>query len=152
MVDASSYHAFKLQGFGDAKSDNHCNFVCFQDSYDAICSYYVHKGKRFATLTCLSDQQEFIPKFEHGIPDLHIKSHQADCMVIFGTPYQWCVAHFHGETAEYYWVELNQVGGYMQQMNDGHREDTIIAHHHDWNWQKTVNSGMLLCMLLLSLS
>ncbi|THU89240.1 hypothetical protein K435DRAFT_821464 [Dendrothele bispora CBS 962.96] len=44
-------------------------------------------------------------------------------------------------TVEYYWVELNQVGGYTRQMNGGHREDTIIAHHHDWNWRKTVNMG-----------
>ncbi|THV03425.1 hypothetical protein K435DRAFT_817263 [Dendrothele bispora CBS 962.96] len=45
------------------------------------------------------------------------------------------------KTAEYYWVELNQVGGYTRQMNNGHREDTIISHHNDWNWRKTVNLG-----------
>lgn len=142
VVDASAHHAFKLQGFGDSKTDSHRDYVCFADSYDAMCSYYVHEGKRFATSTYLADQKEFVLKFEHGIPDLHIKGHQDDCMVIFGRPYHWCVGHFHGETAEYYWVELNQVGGYTRQMNDGHREDTIIAHHNDWNWRKTINSGM----------
>ncbi|KAE9395066.1 hypothetical protein BT96DRAFT_826785 [Gymnopus androsaceus JB14] len=141
VVDASNHHAFKLQGFGDGKTDNHHDEICFADSYDAMCSYYVYRGERFATSTYLEDQKEFVLKFEHGIPDLHIKGHKDDCMVIFGCPYHWCVAHFHCETAEYYWVELNQVGAYTRQMNDGHRKDTIIAHHNDWNWRKTVNSA-----------
>ncbi|THU92548.1 hypothetical protein K435DRAFT_800385 [Dendrothele bispora CBS 962.96] len=142
-VDASTHQAFKMYGYGDGKTENHRHCVPCHDSYDANCSYWTHKGKRFATSTYLSDQKEFVVKFEHGIPDLHIKGHKDDCMVVFGTPYQWCVGHFHGETAEYYWVELNQVGGYTRQMNDGHREDTIIAHHNDWNWRKTVNMDRL---------
>ncbi|THU85187.1 hypothetical protein K435DRAFT_869548 [Dendrothele bispora CBS 962.96] len=102
-VDASSHHAFEMYGFGDDKTDNH------RDS---------HKVKRFASSTYLEDQKGFVTKFEHGIPDLHIKGHIDDCSVVFGHPYHWCVGHFHGETAEYYWVELNQVGGYTRQMKD----------------------------------
>ncbi|THU99897.1 hypothetical protein K435DRAFT_658099 [Dendrothele bispora CBS 962.96] len=138
-VDASSHHAFEMYGFGDDKTDNHRDCVHCADSYDANCSFSTHKVKRFTSSTYLEDQKGFIAKFEHGIPDLHIKGHIDDCSVVFGHPYHWCVGHFHGETAEYYWVELNQVGGYTRQMNDGHREDTIIAHHNDWNWRKTVN-------------
>ncbi|THU80286.1 hypothetical protein K435DRAFT_823700 [Dendrothele bispora CBS 962.96] len=86
-IDASFHHAFKMYGYGDERTDNHRDLVCFRDSFDANCSYWIHKGK------------------------------------------------------QYYWVELNQVGGYTRQMNDGHREDTISAHHNDWNWRKTVNMG-----------
>ncbi|THU98523.1 hypothetical protein K435DRAFT_818833 [Dendrothele bispora CBS 962.96] len=140
-VDASSHHAFQSYGFGDDQTDNHRGLVPIADSYDSNCSYQVNKNGRFASSTYLADQKEFVTRFEHGIPDLHIKGHIDDCIVVFGHPYHWCVGHFHGETAEYYWVELNQVGGYTRQMNDGHCEDTIIAHHNDWNWQKTVNLG-----------
>ncbi|THU77114.1 hypothetical protein K435DRAFT_703122, partial [Dendrothele bispora CBS 962.96] len=101
-VDASTHQAFKMYGYGDGKTENHRHCVPCHDSYDANCSYWTYKGKRFATSTYLSDQKEF-----------------------------------------YYWVELNQVGGYTRQMNDGHREDTIIAHHNDWNWRKTVNMGKI---------
>ncbi|KIM35704.1 hypothetical protein M413DRAFT_51930, partial [Hebeloma cylindrosporum] len=41
-------------------------------------------------------------------------------------------AHFPDET----WVKLNQLGGQTRQMNNGHRQDTIIDHHSYWNWSK----------------
>ncbi|KAJ3963950.1 hypothetical protein EV361DRAFT_956450 [Lentinula raphanica] len=148
IVDASLHHGFKLQGFGDDKTDNHCESVSISHCYDAECSYCVHHHKRFASSEYLADQKSFVQKFEYGIPDLHIKGHQDDCMVRFAHNYRWCTGHFHGETAEFYWVELNQVGGYTRQMNDGHREDTITAHHHDWNHRKTINSAELIAQAL----
>ncbi|THU94988.1 hypothetical protein K435DRAFT_859998 [Dendrothele bispora CBS 962.96] len=87
-VDASTHQAFKMYGYGDGKTENHRHCVPCRDSYDANCSYWTYKGKRFAASTYLSDQKEFVVKFEHGIPDLHIKGHKDDCMVVFGTPYQ----------------------------------------------------------------
>ncbi|THU76108.1 hypothetical protein K435DRAFT_705621, partial [Dendrothele bispora CBS 962.96] len=93
-VDASSHHAFEMYGFGDDKTDNHRDLVFCADSYDANCSCCVNKVKRFASSTYLADQKEFVKKFEHGIPDLHIKGHIDDCSVVFGHPYHWCVGHF----------------------------------------------------------
>lgn len=58
-------------------------------------------------------------------------------MYFFSTAYMLCIGHFHGETAEFYWVELNQLGPQVQQMNNGNRQDTIINHHSHWNWKKT---------------
>ncbi|KAJ7067660.1 hypothetical protein C8F01DRAFT_1248023 [Mycena amicta] len=49
-----------------------------------------------------------------------------------------CVGHFHGESAEQYWPEANQLGPHVRQMNNGHRQDTLINHHGDWNWKKTM--------------
>ncbi|THU99408.1 hypothetical protein K435DRAFT_659064, partial [Dendrothele bispora CBS 962.96] len=138
-VDTSLHQAFERVGFGDNKMDKHRKEIPVRLSYDSNCSFTPHIGDRFATSTYLQDQQELVIRFEIGIPDLHIKGHKDDCIVKYGHPYHWCVGHFHGETAEYYWVELNQVGAFTRQMNDGHREDTIIAHHMDWNWRKTVN-------------
>ncbi|KAJ3816710.1 hypothetical protein F5880DRAFT_1512414, partial [Lentinula raphanica] len=135
VVDASLHHGFRLQGFGDGKTDNHRQSVLVTHCYDAECSYSVHHQERFASSEYLCDQKEFVRKFEYGIPDLHIKGHQDDC-------------HFHGETAEFYWVELNQVGGYTRQMNDGHREETITAHHNDWNHRKMINAAELTAQAL----
>ncbi|KAJ7261662.1 hypothetical protein C8J57DRAFT_1232508 [Mycena rebaudengoi] len=53
--------------------------------------------------------------------------------------YMECVGHFHGETAEQYWPEANQLGPHVRQMNNGHRQDTMINHHGDWNHKKTMN-------------
>jgi hypothetical protein len=48
--------------------------------------------------------------------------------------------HFHGETAEVYWVELNQIGTQVTQQSGGHRQDTIMMHHNDWNDKKMAKS------------
>jgi hypothetical protein len=59
-----------------------------------------------------------------------------------------CVAHFHGEMAEFFWPTLNQIGGYIREMNRGHRHDSIIDHHGDWNWNKKANAGSLKSIIL----
>ncbi|KAJ7898894.1 hypothetical protein B0H14DRAFT_2331984, partial [Mycena olivaceomarginata] len=43
------------------------------------------------------------------VPSIHVQGHQDSCNYLFGTAYMECVSHFHGETAEYYWPEANQV-------------------------------------------
>lgn len=58
-------------------------------------------------------------------------------MYCFASAYIANAGHFHGETAEHYWAESNQLGAQTRQMNNGHRQDTLIDHHRDWNWKKT---------------
>ncbi|KAF9547927.1 hypothetical protein CPC08DRAFT_729608 [Agrocybe pediades] len=58
---------------------------------------------------------------------------------IQNTKYKESAGHFQGETAEQPWIELNQLAPQTRQMNNGHRQDTIIDHHSFWNWLKTVN-------------
>ncbi|KAJ7801345.1 hypothetical protein B0H14DRAFT_2615380 [Mycena olivaceomarginata] len=36
------------------------------------------------------------------------------------------------------WPEANQLGPHVRQMNLGHRQDTMINHHGDWNYKKTM--------------
>ncbi|KAJ7152450.1 hypothetical protein C8R46DRAFT_1302833 [Mycena filopes] len=73
-----------------------------------------------------------------GVPALHVQGHQDSCTYLFGTAYMECVGHFHGESAEQYWPESNQLGPHVRQMNNGHRQDTMIFHHGDWNYKKTM--------------
>ncbi|KAJ7852712.1 hypothetical protein B0H13DRAFT_1904487 [Mycena leptocephala] len=58
--------------------------------------------------------------------------------VLVWNGYMECIGHFHGETAEHYWPEANQLGPHVRQMNLGHRQDTMINHHGDWNHKKTM--------------
>jgi hypothetical protein len=75
------------------------------------------------------------------IPAIHVAGHKPSCTYCFSAAYKPCMGHFHGETAEFYWPELNQLGAHVRQMNLGHRQDTIINHHNDWNWKKFIRSG-----------
>ncbi|KAK7027060.1 CxC2 domain-containing protein [Favolaschia claudopus] len=84
-------------------------------TYDIACEYFVNIEERF---------EEHFPhllprlkKMRWGIPALHIQGHQDSCMYLFGTAYMECVGHFHGESAEQYWPELNQLGPHVRQMN-----------------------------------
>jgi hypothetical protein len=105
--------------------------------YDAKCAHCVHFVERF--LKNFPEHAEEVKNFCHIIPSLHIEGHGEDCMVLFGPAYKPCIGHFFGETAEYYWPESNQLGAFTCQMNPGHRHDTIIDHHSDWNFKKTIN-------------
>ncbi|KAJ7815199.1 hypothetical protein B0H14DRAFT_3746508 [Mycena olivaceomarginata] len=85
-------------------------------------------------------QLQSVKKMRWGVPALHVQGHQDSCTYLFGTAYMECVGHFHGETAEHYC----QLGPHVRQMNLGHRQDTIINHHGDWNHKKTMHLGMSL--------
>ncbi|KAJ7801739.1 hypothetical protein B0H14DRAFT_2615004 [Mycena olivaceomarginata] len=103
-------------------------------TYDIACAYYVNLEKRFeASFPHLS---HLVKRMRWGVPALHVQGHQESCIYLFGTAYMECAAHFHGETAEQYWSELNQLGPHVRQMNNGHRQDTLINHHGDWNYKK----------------
>jgi hypothetical protein len=103
-------------------------------SYDINCVYSKHIHDRF--LDNLPQHAHLIQDMEMVIPAVHIQNHIDSCMYLFGTAYQRCAAHFHAETAEQYWAEVNAVGNYTRQMNTGHRHDTICDHHGDWNYKK----------------
>ncbi|KAK7046323.1 CxC2 domain-containing protein [Favolaschia claudopus] len=104
-------------------------------TYDIACEYFVNLEERFKT-----HFPHLVPRLQRmrwGIPALHVQGHQDSCTYLFGTAYMECVGHFHGETAEQYWPGLNQLGPHVRQMNNGHRQDTMIVHHGDWNYKKT---------------
>ncbi|KAJ6521770.1 hypothetical protein DFH09DRAFT_1330882 [Mycena vulgaris] len=107
-------------------------------TYDIACEYYVKIKARFRASPDLADVADIVDRIRWGIPALHVTGHKADCMYLFGTAYMDCVGHFHGETAEAYWPSANKIGGHARQMNNGHRQDTLIANANDWNWKKTV--------------
>ncbi|KAJ7460424.1 hypothetical protein B0H11DRAFT_1924017 [Mycena galericulata] len=105
-------------------------------TYDIACEYVINLEKRFETY--FPDQLASIKKMRWGVPALHVQGHQDSCTYLFGTGYMECIGHFHGETAEHYWPEANQLGPHIRQMNLGHRQDTMINHHGDWNYKKTM--------------
>ncbi|KAK6997020.1 CxC2 domain-containing protein [Favolaschia claudopus] len=104
-------------------------------TYDIACEYIINLPSRFEQQ--FPDLYETVKKIRWGVPALHVQGHQDSCTYLFGTAFMECVAHFHGETAEHYWPESNQLGPHTRQMNLGHRQDTLIAHHGDWNHKKT---------------
>ncbi|KAJ6490891.1 hypothetical protein C8R45DRAFT_901278 [Mycena sanguinolenta] len=105
-------------------------------TYDIACEYFIHLEQRFKDH--FSDVAEDVAKMRWGVPALHVQGHQEDCTYRFGTAYMECIGHFHGETAEHYWPEANQLGPIVRQMNNGHRQDTLIHNHGDWNHKKTM--------------
>lgn len=108
-------------------------------TYDIACEYFIHLEERFEAN--FPDLVPLIKRMRWGVPSLHVQGHQDSCTYLFGTSYMECVGHFHGETAEQYWSEANQLGPHVRQMNNGHRQDTMINHHGDWNYKKTMHIG-----------
>ncbi|KAJ7116742.1 hypothetical protein C8R46DRAFT_1170407 [Mycena filopes] len=115
----------------------HFLYVDEAATYDIACQYIIYLEERFAKQ--FPDQLESVKKIRWGVPALHVQGHQDSCSYLFGTAYMECVGHFHGETAEHYWPEANQLGPHVRQMNLGHRQDTMINHHGDWNYKKTAS-------------
>ena len=111
-------------------------------SYDNVCSYCVKAAERFKVN--FPDEAEFVESLCWLIPLLHVQNHKDNCTYLYSSAYVPGSGHFHGETAEMTWVELNQLAPQTRQMNNGHRHDTIIDHHSHWNWMKTSNMGAFL--------
>jgi len=76
--------------------------------YDCARQYWVNLVERFEKH--FPDIARLVKRMRWGIPAIHIQGHREDCTYLFGTPYMDCVGHFHGETAEHYWPEANQLG------------------------------------------
>ncbi|KAF9028094.1 hypothetical protein BDP27DRAFT_1167014, partial [Rhodocollybia butyracea] len=103
-------------------------------SYDCNCQYNINLCHRF---------QEFFPDYfpliEHircSIPAMHIEDHRRRCGCEYHPAYCPNYGHFHGETAEQPWVEINQLGASVLQMNSGHCMDYLSFHYSYWNWTK----------------
>ncbi|KAJ7443174.1 hypothetical protein B0H11DRAFT_1881567 [Mycena galericulata] len=111
-------------------------------TYDIACEYTVNLVSRFQQH--FPDLADDVKRMRWGVPALHVQGHQDSCNYLFGTAYMECIGHFHGETAEHYWPEANQLGPHVRQMNNGHRQDTMIAHHGDWNHKKTMKLALTL--------
>ena len=110
-------------------------------SYDISCGYAVNASSRFDDN--FPELADVVKKATWLIPLLHIQNHKSDCMYRYSSSYTEGAGHFHGETAEMTWAESNQLGAQTRQMNNGHRQDTIINAASDWNWKKIVNMGTL---------
>lgn len=110
-------------------------------SYDCMCQYSVHIVDRFRKNPDWWDLVPVVESMRWAIPALHVVGHKDSCTYEFSTAYMDCAGHFHGETAEHYWPEANQLGPLVRQMNNGNRQDTLIDHNNDWNWKKTQKMG-----------
>ncbi|KAJ7642822.1 hypothetical protein B0H17DRAFT_960054 [Mycena rosella] len=108
-------------------------------SYDIACQYSVKVVERFER--SFPDLVPIIKKMRWAVPALHVQGHEAGCLYAYSTAYMLATGHSHGETAEQYWPELNQLGPKIRQMNYGHRQDEIIKHHNDWNHKKMCKIG-----------
>ncbi|KAJ7705876.1 hypothetical protein B0H16DRAFT_1747026 [Mycena metata] len=122
-------------------------------SYDAGCQYSVNVVERFEKYF---DKEivDIVRKMRWAVPALHIQGHQEDCMYKFATCYMLATGHFHGELAEYYWPELNQIGTQVTQMADGRRQDVIALHHNDWNNKKTAKAwayNLIFILIILTM-
>ncbi|KAF8955769.1 hypothetical protein BDZ97DRAFT_1709000 [Flammula alnicola] len=111
-------------------------------SYDISCAYCVKIVGRFTKN--FHDLLDSIKKIRWLIPLVHVQNHKDNCTYFFSSAYMENVGHFHGETAEHAWPELNQLGAQTRQMNNGHRQDTLIDHHGDWNFKKLANMSATL--------
>ncbi|KDR72437.1 hypothetical protein GALMADRAFT_51291, partial [Galerina marginata CBS 339.88] len=87
-------------------------------SYDNSCSLCVNALKRF--IENFPDEAELVEKFRWLIPLLHVQNHKDNCTYLYSSAYVRGAGHFHGETAEMPWVELNQLAPQTRQMNNGH--------------------------------
>ena len=127
---------------GRELSPQQITFIAFVDrvlSYDINCGYSIYALDRFEEQ--FPEDVDFIAGMRWLIPLLHVQNHRDNCTYLFSSAYVESVGHFHGETAEQTWVELNQLAGQTHQMNNGHHQDTIINHHSYWNWSKTAIMG-----------
>ncbi|KAJ7710855.1 hypothetical protein B0H17DRAFT_912589, partial [Mycena rosella] len=105
-------------------------------SYDVICQYGVNIVERFENNEDRKHLAHIVRQMRFAVPALHVQGHQEGCIYAYSTAYMLATAQFHGETAEVYWPELNQVSPQTRQMNPGHRHDVLINHHGDWNYKQ----------------
>ncbi|KAJ3966145.1 hypothetical protein EV361DRAFT_595678 [Lentinula raphanica] len=106
-------------------------------SYDAQCSYSVNQLVRFRKW--LPKYAPYIRDMRFIIPSMHVRNHLDLCMYLFSSAYKPHVGHFHGETAEHVWPELNQLGPQIRQMTNGNRQDRLILIMLAWNYRKRLN-------------
>ncbi|KAI0026428.1 hypothetical protein K488DRAFT_75352, partial [Vararia minispora EC-137] len=108
-------------------------------TYDSYCIAEVNMKRRFKQHH--PDVYDAMTRIHGAIPAVHVVNHKERCRYEFATAYLSGFGHFHGETVEHYWAEINQIGPMIRQMNGGRRHDTLNDHHGDWNWKKTIKLG-----------
>ncbi|KAF9541334.1 hypothetical protein CPC08DRAFT_650609 [Agrocybe pediades] len=121
--------------------------VDFIFSYDISCAYNINITKRFQER--FPDVAPAVKRFRFVVPLVHIHNHKENCMYLYSSSYTECAGHFHGETAEFEWPEVNQLAPQTRQMNEGARQDALIGLHGDWNLKKVVNMPSLLLASLI---
>ncbi|KAK1230695.1 hypothetical protein PQX77_006210 [Marasmius sp. AFHP31] len=137
--DTASYDKTHVPNAGQYQQPCGCPCTCTPDhvcSYDSMCSFCKKITQRWR-----KHHPEFIPiieKMRWVIPTCHCCNHVEGCDYLYSSAFKPCTAHFHAETAEYYWPNLNAIAPALRQMNPGRRHDTIIQNHGDWNWRKVV--------------
>ncbi|KAH9486111.1 hypothetical protein JR316_0000175 [Psilocybe cubensis] len=127
----------RIRDTGKNNSDQYLTWLAAWISYDMVCSYWVNIVSRFKVY--FPDLVEIVKRLSFLIPLVHVHNHKENCEYLYSSAYQSGAGHFHGETAEHEWVELNQLAPQVRQMNNGHRQDTLIDHHGDWNFKKMAN-------------
>ena len=111
------------------------------DTYDINCHYNVNILKRFAenferTPTHLTES-----KITWLIPKLHLQGHKTDCQYRFSMNYTPGTGRSYGELIEVGWNPDNRVSKHAQEMNNGHRQDTVTDSHGYANWEKAERLG-----------
>lgn len=108
-------------------------------TYDVACQYSINFVKRmksyFAHLVNVAS------KIDAYVPSMHLLAHKENCQFRYALAYAEGVGRTHGETVEHPWSEGNQAGGSTQEMNAGHRHDTLDEFHGFWNWMKIQKMG-----------
>ncbi|KAF9037448.1 hypothetical protein BJ165DRAFT_1532135 [Panaeolus papilionaceus] len=118
------------------RSEPHAISEDFLFSYDIACSYGQNLVKRFMSNFKDPSLSSFISRARMLIPAVHVQNHQDNCMYLHLAAYTEGAGHFHGENCENPWIEMNQNGAQLRQMNPGAHQDLIIDTHGDWNWKK----------------
>ncbi|PBK85148.1 hypothetical protein ARMGADRAFT_942468 [Armillaria gallica] len=105
-------------------------------SCDCTCQYSIKLIEQFKKdyPHLINEMQE--PCF--AIPLVHVHNHKDDYTYLFACIYSVCLTHFHGETAEHVWPELNALCGQLSQMNRGPHEELIVVHSGFWNHKKLI--------------
>lgn len=108
-------------------------------SYDAMCRLKPHLVEGFETHW--PHLASMVRRMRLVIPTCHVRGHKEDCTYEFASVYVSNTGNFKGETAEHPWVEYNQLGRLVRQMNAGHRQDMLDAMGNWWNWSKALKAG-----------
>ncbi|KAK0467490.1 hypothetical protein IW261DRAFT_1346280, partial [Armillaria novae-zelandiae] len=131
-TDAALFEALKQRMYNRSTSD-----LDIMLSYDCNCSYHVNLANHFENAT-FDGVRDCLARMRYMIPDLHVNGHNDDCIYQYGSAYMECNGHNHMEGIEQLWIGLNMLAAQTRQMNNGFRQDTLINHHGDHNWKKTI--------------
>ncbi|KAE9390193.1 hypothetical protein BT96DRAFT_833794, partial [Gymnopus androsaceus JB14] len=112
-------------------------------SYNCNCQYCMNLHKQFWSNEDWHHLVDLINILRPMIPALHILDHLKDCIYKFNSAYIPGAAHKHGESVEQQWVELNQLGGSVRQMNAGHCMEVLTDHYTYNNFRKNIKMPQL---------